>query len=139
MKVKALLGMTILAVMMVACGGGASGPKATMEKFVVVTETMADSMEKADTAVAVVAAINSYSDSMEKLIPEMKAVNEKHPELKELGKGGEVPAEYKEIMERITKAGEKMGASMMKMGQFYQDEGVQKAQKRLMEVMEKMK
>lgn len=138
MKLKSVLALLCVTILVAACGGGAAGPKATMEKFAGVMENLGDSMTKAETAADVAKALESYTDAMEKLIPEMKAVNEQHPELKNLGKGGEVPAEYKEIMERIEKAGQSMGAAMMKMGQFYQDEAVQKAQKRFTEVMAKL-
>lgn len=140
MKMRAVLALMALVMLLAACGGGAdAGPKATMEKVAVVMENLANSMEKADSAASVAAALNAYTDAMEKLIPEMKAVNEKHPELKTMGKeGGEIPAEYKEVVDRMTKAGEKMGTSMMKLGQFYADEAVQAAQKRFTEVMAKM-
>lgn len=136
MKMKYVLGLMILAVLFVACGGG-SGPKAVMEKVAVVTENLITAMEKADSGAAVAGALNAYTDAMEKLAPEMKAVMEKHPELKNM-KDDNVPDEYKEVMGRMNKAGERMMAAMMKMGQYIQDEAVMKAQQRLTEVMGKM-
>jgi hypothetical protein len=138
MNMKHVLGLLILAVLFTACGGAPS-PKEMMGKVADVTEELVGAMEKAENAPAVAAALNTYTDRMEKLIPEMKALYEKHPELKEMKNNDKMPAEYKDVEERLNKAGERMFGAMMKMGQYAQDEAVLKAQQRMAEVMAKMK
>ncbi len=139
MKLKALLSLMILVVLMAACGGGGAPGKASMEKMAVMLETLTASLEKADSGDAVAAAMNTYSDAMEKLVPEMQKLFKEHPELKEMDKGGkEIPAEYKDVIERITKASEKMMPAMMNASKYMQEEVVQKAQQRFMEISKKM-
>ena len=88
---------------------------------------------------AVAAALNTYSDAMEKLVPEMQKLFKEHPELKKMDEGGkEIPAAYKDVIDRITKASEKMMPAMMNASKFMQEEVVQKAQQRFAAISQKM-
>lgn len=139
MKLNSMLALTLVLIAALACGGGASGPKAALDKMAGITEALVAALDKADSPATVAAAFNGYSDSMEKLIPELKALMQSHPELKgKIGVKGDVPAEYKEPMDRIVKAGEKMFDLMNKLAPHLSDEAVQKAQQRFSEVMARM-
>jgi hypothetical protein len=152
MRLTRLLGLIGVTAGVVACGGrtdAAQGPvsgskeaspQAVLARMAGLSETLVASVGKADGAAAVAAAFNTYSDGMEKLIPEVKAVLQKHPELKgKIGvKGVDVPAEYKPYLDRLVAAGDKMWDAMKKAEPYLKDEAVQKAQQRFTEVMAKM-
>lgn len=140
MKLRALLSLLVVALLMAACGGGGGVPgKDSMEKMAVMLENLTGSLEKADSADAVAAALNTYSDAMEKLVPEMQKLFKEHPELKKMDEGGkEIPAAYKDVIDRITKASEKMMPAMMNASKFMQEEVVQKAQQRFAAISQKM-
>lgn len=151
MKSRVLLSVVLVASVCVACSGSGAGkaeerkdavrkdtgPNAVLGSMAGIAETMATSMEKAESAAAVAAAFNGYSDGMEKLIPEIKAMLEKHPELKQkIGmKRVEVPAEYKANLDRIVAASDRIFDALQKAEPYLRDEAVKKAQERFTTVM----
>lgn len=137
---KKLAYVAILAIFVmgfIACGGASDDPKVVMEDFTKVMENFANQIESASSAGDVAAALDSYADEMERLIPQFKAVQEKHPELMNQQ---DMPEEYEELNERMIAAQTKLnqGGLMQKMQQYASDEAVMKSLQRFSEVMMKM-
>jgi hypothetical protein len=127
-----------LLLMVYACGGGGDDPKSVMNDMFDAFEDLINDMDKATSADDVVAALEKNVNAMKKLAPRMKAVQEKHPELKGMKPGAQLPEEFKEIQKRMEELGPKMGAVAMKMMQFAKDPKVMEASKKWEEAMKAM-
>ncbi len=127
-----------LLVFVFACGGGDS-PKAVMNDYLSCMEDFSSTINNAKDADGVVAAINKFSNGMKDLVPRMKAMQEKHPELKTMGMDGKMPEEFKQFAERSKEIGTKMMGIFGKIGQYATDPKVMEAQKKLQEVMSSLK
>ena len=88
-----------------------------MEKYV-------GAMEAADNAQDVVDALNGFTSDMKDLIPKMKNMKSKYPEITDVG---EMPDELKDASEEMANLSGKLQEAMMKIMQYMQDPGVQKA------------
>lgn len=104
------------------------------EQFLTAMEQYIQELNTADSSSTVAAAFNSYADTMEELVPQMKAMKEKYPELT----SGEMPAEMKPLSDKAEKLAGKMAGAMMKIVPFLGDPSVQAAQKRMAQIMGKM-
>ncbi len=116
------------------CGGKYADAKKVNNEYMEVVQRYVDDLDKAEEAKDVAKAINRFVDGMESLWPKMKALSEKYPELKDRNNP---PEEMKEMQVQAQEMGKKMGKSMMKLMPYMSDPDVQKAQKRLQEVMTK--
>lgn len=135
-KWMAFLSTAVFIVGLIACGGG--GGKygevtKIMEKSAKIMDNFVSNVEKADSGKEVAAAINSFADEMEKMKPKMKELEQKYPELKNQSNP---PAELAPIMKKSQDMWQRMGAAMMKIGQYRNDPEVKKAQDRLERIME---
>ena len=108
--------------------------KKVNKEYMALVKDYVDDLEKIENAQDAAKAINRFADGMEALWPKMKALTEKYPELKDRNN---VPEELKGMQEEAAEVGKKMGAAMMKLMPYMKDPEVQKAQKRLQEVMMK--
>lgn len=117
---------------MAGCSGGGkyAEVKTLLDKQVAVMEDYVTSLEKAGSAKDVADAINRYAVASKDLMPRMKALSEKYPEM---GQEKEPPAELKPLMEKLKDLGMRMGQASMKAFQYMSDPLVQAAQKNLME------
>ncbi|MFC1764151.1 hypothetical protein ACFL6U_19015 [Planctomycetota bacterium] len=102
------------------------------EAFASNMETYVAALDKAGSASDIAKAMNGFSDSIEKLVPKMKAVMDKYPELK--GKET-MPEELKDLEDRSATATQKMMGAMMKIGPYMMDPEVKKAQERMSKTM----
>lgn len=136
---KKLFSVLVVGLLLIAfgCGGGGkyADAKKVMQDSIDTMETFANALEKADSADAVAAAMNDFSDGMEKIIPKLKEMMEKYSELKDPGK---TPEDLKEIMGKMTAVQAKMGQVQSKIQQYASDPKVQAATMKLMGVMSKM-
>jgi hypothetical protein len=138
MRFKLLISIALAALLTtLACGSGNDYGDAVKvnTKFVDAMEGYLNDIGKADSASAVVAAIDTYAQEIEKLAPEMKAIAAKHPEWKDMNK---VPEELKPLQEKIQKIAAQIPASFMKTMKYMTDTDVQEAQQRLQKAMTKM-
>ena len=125
--------VTLVAFILVGCGGGKyADAKAIMNKYIDVVEKYLDSLEKANNAKDVAKAINHFADDLETVMPAMKKMAEKYPELKD---HNNPPPELKEDQARAMAIGKRMGQSFAKIAPYMNDPDVAKAQKRIMKVM----
>jgi hypothetical protein len=117
----------------VACGGGKYGDaKKVVSKSNKVLEGFLAKMDKADNAKDVATAVTGFASEMEKIVPDMKKLEEKYPELR--GSQG-VPAELGEEGKKMMELWGKFASVMMKIQQYADDPAVQKAQEKLESVM----
>jgi len=127
-----LMCFLVSVVSMTGCSGKYGDAKALNEEFASLTETYVNDMEKCDSAKDVAKAMNKYADEMEKLMPKMKKVAEKYPELKN---AKEMPEDMKDSQKKAEEMAGKMGSAFMKVAPHMSDPEVKKAQQRLSSVM----
>jgi hypothetical protein len=133
-----MVGLCVVALVfgMIACGGGKYGDaKKVISKSNKVLEGFLAKMDKADNPKTVAAAVTGFAAEMEKIVPEMRKLEEKYPELR--GSQG-VPAELGEEGKKMMELWGKFASVMMKIQQYAEDPEVQKAQEKLEGVMEGM-
>ena len=118
----------LTAVLMTACGGKYDDAVKVNHEFANATEEYIVSLEKADDAESVAAAIDAYAVEMEKIAPRFKEVSGKYPELQS---SSDVPDELAESRQKASTAGQKMAVSMIKIIPYMGDPKVMEAQKRL--------
>ncbi len=137
MKIRgwmAIVGLCLFVFGITACGGGGkySDVKSTMKKLNTTTEKWMETMEKADTAKKVAAALTDFTNKMKDFRTEMTKMEEKYPELKDMS---DPPEELKEEAAKMEDLWSKMFSAMAKTSQFADDPDVQKAQEDFQEVL----
>lgn len=110
-------------------GGKYSDARQTLENFVNTANDYAETLEKAKTPQEVVTGMNLFADRIEKLKPEMDAMNEKYPELKELGTNP--PEELKDMPEKMKSALTRLSKALVYIVPFIKDPEVEKGMKRV--------
>ena len=133
---KNLFSMLVVGLFLLAfaCGGGGDDPKSVMNDYFDVMDGFINGLDKADSADAVVAAMENFAAKMKDLKPRMMALEEKYPELKKM-KQGQMPEEFKEFEDRFKEMMPKMMGIFGKIAQYANDPKVQEAQKKLEEAM----
>jgi uncharacterized protein YjgD (DUF1641 family) len=116
------------------CGGKYADAKKVNKEYMALVQGYIDDLDKTESAQDAAKAIDRFADGMQALLPKMKALAEKYPELKDRDN---IPEELKEMQAEAAEVGKKMGSAMMKLMPYMQDPEVQKAQKRLQETMKK--
>jgi len=129
-----LLCALAVSLLLAGCGGKYADAKKVNAEYMDIVQRYVDDLDKAENAKGAAEAINRFADGMGDLWPKMKALSEKYPELKDRNNP---PEELKEMQAEAQEMGKKMGSSMMKLMPYMSDPEVQKAQKRLQEVMTK--
>jgi len=105
------------------------------EKFISAMDQYVTQLESAQSSSEVASAFNLYSDTIEKLVPEMQALKAKYPELANMESP---PAELQPITERMEQLGGRMAGAMMKIIPFMNEPEVQAAQERMAEIMSQL-
>ncbi len=117
----------------ITCGGGKyAEAKKAVAKSNKALEGFLGKMDKADNAKDVAAVLTGFTSEMEKIVPELKKLEEKYPELK--GSQG-VPEELGEEGKKMMELWGKFASVMMKIQQYGDDPEVQKAQEKLEDIM----
>jgi hypothetical protein len=107
------------------CGGSKySDAKKVMQEQVDALKIYVSDIEKAEAAKDMVAAINTYNLKMKELIPEIRKMSEKFPELKNQEA---VPEELKKLSAEIKEISGKLQGAMMKVMKYMQDPEVRNA------------
>ncbi len=132
------LALIISAAFITACGGGKpyGDVVESSDDFTANYQSFESEMNEASNAKEAAAALNNFAKGMEMLIPEMKALNEKYPELEESKE--ELPENVQAAITRMETAMASMPNVMMKTMQYMQHPEFQKAQQNLMAVFEKL-
>jgi hypothetical protein len=134
-KTKWMIGLCVVVFIFgsIACGGGKyADAKKTVAKSNKALEGFLGKMDEVDNAKDVAAALTGFAIEMEKIVPEMKKLEEKYPELK--GSQG-VPEELGEEGKKMMELWGKFASVMMKIQQYGDDPDVQKAQEKLENIM----
>jgi hypothetical protein len=139
MKKFAILVVTLFSIFaIVSCsgGGGKYGDAIkVMENYVDLFDGFIGNLENANNGPDVAKALDTFSAGMKDLVPKLKELDAKYPELK----GKDVPAELKPIMDRLqNEIIPKFGSVMGKIAQFQNDPAVVEANKRFQEAMMEM-
>ena len=132
---KLMIGLCVIVFIFgtISCGGGKYGDaKKVVSKTNKVLEGFLAKMDKADNAKAVASAVTGFASEMEKILPDMKKLEEKYPELQ--GAQG-VPQELGEEGVKMMELWGKFASVMMKIQEYADDPEVQKAQEKLENVM----
>ena len=122
-----------ISLLFTGCGGGKyADAKKVSEEYIDITDDYITSLDKANSAEDVVKAINTFSDKMEKLIPKMKKIQEKYPDLNNTDT---LPKELVETQKKAEELSQKVAGSMMKMMNYMSDPKVQEAQQHMTNTM----
>ena len=118
------------------CGGGKySDAKKVTNEYADAMDDFSTAINKSNSAGDVAKAMDSFTDKMAKIAPELKKIQEKYPELQGMTTP---PKELEESKKRIEEVTQKYTSSMMKLAQYVNDPQVQKAQERMSQVMQKL-
>ncbi|HNX98191.1 MAG TPA: hypothetical protein PKK12_10965 [Candidatus Aminicenantes bacterium] len=120
----------VFTILACSSGGKYGEAKTVLEKQVAGMETFVTALEKAGSSAEVAAAFTGYAETMKVLAPQMKALAEKYPDLKN---EKEPPAELKPLMDQIQAISQRMAPATMKAAQYMMDPAVQEAQRKFME------
>ncbi|MBA3030272.1 MAG: hypothetical protein FP816_15875 [Desulfobacteraceae bacterium] len=131
---KCLLFMFVITMgaLFMACGDKYGEAVDVNKQFAAAMEEYVMALDKAENAQAVANAMDDYTAKMEKIVPKMKSIADKYPELKTTT---EVPEELRVSREKAEAAGGKMAGAMMKMVQYMTDPKVLEAQQRMQKAM----
>ena len=132
---KKLTFFLVVAVMftLVGCGSKSSEAEAVLGDVIDITIAFADNLEKASDASGVAAAIDQYTADMKKMIPRIKEMQAKYPDLDM--KGGKLPDEFKEFDGKFTDMNAKMMKAFTKAASYMSDPKVLKAQQDMVNAM----
>ena len=137
MKKKVLFAsvcLLVLSFLILGCKDKYAEANKLNNEYTELVQTYINDLEKAASAADVAKAINRLADGQQDLWPRMKKLSEKYPELQNKSN---LPAEIEESQKEAEEMGKKMMATMMKIMPYMGEPEVQKAQKRLQEVMAK--
>ena len=134
MIIVLFLSLLTMSFLIIGCSAKYSDAEKVSEEYIDLMEGYIADLEKVGNAKDVVRAMNKFADGMEDLLPRMKKLSEKYPELKDKSN---LPEELKKTQERAGEMGLKMAGSMMKLMPYMMDPEVQKAQNRLGTIMAK--
>lgn len=107
-----------------ACSSQYSDVKSTLNKQITIFEDYINAMNKVGNADDMAEAINAFSKDMSKIIPELKTIAEKYPELEN---NTTPPEELKEEYDKIKTFSEKVSTAMMQKFKYLSNPKVQKA------------
>ena len=132
-----ILALAVLGIFNLAgCGSNQySDAEAVMNEKAEALKKYVGAMESADNAQDVVDAINGFTSDMKDLIPKMKNMRSKYPEIIN---PREMPDELKAPSEEIANLSVKLQEAVMKTMQYMQDPGVQKAMEEQGRIMMEM-
>ncbi|MEW6078527.1 MAG: hypothetical protein AB1724_11990 [Thermodesulfobacteriota bacterium] len=134
MMMTAVIGV-VLMILAVGCGGKYADVIKVNREFVKLMQTYVDDMAGAGSAADAAGAVNRLADGMEKLVPQMKAMRDKYPELQN---PENLPEEIKATEKEMEEVGRKFGEAFMKIMAYMESKEVQEAQARLTSVMRSM-
>jgi hypothetical protein len=127
----AVVGLLAVTFTLTGCADKYADVKKSQSEFVKITNAYVADLDKVSSAKSAAKAMNNYADQLEKLMPKMKQLSEKYPEIKD----SKVPSELMEMEKETEAAAFKMAGSFMKLMPYMNDPKVMEAQKRIASVM----
>jgi hypothetical protein len=125
-----IFGLCVFALMNCGEGKYADAKKVTV-KYLDAMESFASTVENADSPKALVKAVDKFAGEMEDLRPEMEAIEEKYPELKDTATP---PAEMEDLANRMNTLSQRLIAVQNKLLQYSADPEVQQALQKLQNI-----
>lgn len=123
----------VLLVFTFACGGKYSDAVEVQEDFIGLAGDFVDAMDSADSADKVATAMNNYADVLEDLMPRVREINEKYPELRNPDK---VPEKFEQTAEEHQAVTQQVGSSFMKAMPYMSSPEVRQTQERIIVAMQ---
>jgi hypothetical protein len=134
-----LVSVLMILMVLAACGGDKyADARDIMAEHAQVMEAYIAGLENAASAEQCAATIDAYTAGMEKLIPRLKAFQEKYPELINENNADPTPAEVEAETKRLEELSARMPAATMNMMKYMADPQVQAAMQRMTQAMQKM-
>ncbi len=133
--VKVVMIMVLLICFTFACGGKYDDVIDANNEFIEIMDDYSKSLEKADNAKDVAAAIDKVAEKMEKLGPKMKKLREKYPDLTN---EKDLPEQLVKSQKKMEQVSGRLAASFMKLVKYVGNPDVMEAQKRLGIAMQSM-
>jgi hypothetical protein len=127
----AVVGLLAVTFTLTGCADKYADVKKSQSEFVKITNAYVADLDKVSSAKSAAKAMNNYADQLEKLMPKMKQLSEKYPEIKD----SKVPSELMEMEKETEAAAFKMAGSFMKLMPYMNDPKVMEAQQRMASVM----
>jgi hypothetical protein len=127
----AVVGLLAVTFTLTGCADKYADVKKSQSEFVKITNAYVADLDKVSSAKGAAKAMNNYADQLEKLMPKMKQLSEKYPEIKD----SKVPSELMEMEKETEAAAFKMAGSFMKLMPYMNDPKVMEAQQRMASVM----
>ena len=122
----------LTAFMTYGCGSDGSGKAESIIKDQVhITENYINGISSAENSQEVIVAIESYTEAMKKLIPELKEFQKKYPEYQQ----GKIPEGMESDIKRLEEISAKIPEAMMKISSYMMDGKVQAAMQKMGEEM----
>ncbi|WP_319409845.1 hypothetical protein [uncultured Desulfosarcina sp.] len=116
--------VVIISAAIISCGSKYDKAESTLNDYADAMEDYVAHMDKADSADAVVAAMNRYTEKMQSLAPRLQKMNQNFPEL---ASGKAFPKELEKVSQRMAELGQKVQTTMMKTMKYMMDPKVQQA------------
>ncbi len=131
-----ILPIIIFGLLLISCGGGKySDLKSVTNAYMNAIDNFVEDANNVKNASDAAEALNNYADEMEKIMPTLKKMGEKYPELKKSKSNGEnanpVIAEINKKMKNKIK---EFIPAMIKLMRYANDPEVRKASKRLRDI-----
>jgi len=131
-------GLLIFGIMMILNHCSSKAPKAVLGEFLNVYESYCSDMGKVESTGDVCAALNNASAKMKDIIPQMKELTKKYPDIEDIQKGVRLPELFKEYKQRFSDLGQKQMKAIANAGAYLKDPKVMESQKKFIEVMNEM-
>jgi hypothetical protein len=116
-------------------GGKYADAVQVTKDFLGVMGTYMEKMEAASDADAVAAAMNWFADAVEPIVPDMRAIAKKYPELRD---PATIPPEFQKLQQDSEAMAQRFSGWITKISPYLQNPKVQAAQKRVAETMMRM-
>ncbi len=125
--------VVMVGVLLTGCGGKADYSEVieVNERYIDLLESYVGKLDDAGDAASVADAMHELADGLEELIPQMKAVMGKYPELKNRD---QQPERVRELTRRAAEVAQEFMGSMRKVMPYMNDPAVQEAQARIGQV-----
>lgn len=130
-----LFAVTVIGLIMFYACGSSNDPKAVMNEYFNTMDTYVTDLGKAASADDVVKAVEKTVASLKVVMPKLKELAKKYPELKNMQPGAKMPEALKEFEQKANELMPKMMGVMGVMMKYGQDPKVMAAMQKFQEVM----
>lgn len=120
--------LSLMVMGIIACGGKYDDVIEINTEFITLVETYVAGLDTAGNAAEMAKVMNTFAAGLEKLVPQMNAISDKHPELKN---EGQQPPELQASTQKVEAVGKQLAKSVFKTMPHMSDAAVMEAQQRI--------